>query len=100
MARSGSKPPISKSRSRAGGRRKTQRPATPAINLTLDQKLDILGIALVALGGFTLLSKLSLNQGSLTKPWLDFLSRAFGWGVYAVPLALARRRRMAALAQL
>jgi len=88
MARSSSKSPTSKSRSRTGGRRKTQRPATPAINLTLDQKLDILGIALVALGGFTLLSKLSLNQGNLTKPWLDFLSRAFGWGVYFVPLAL------------
>jgi len=88
MARSSSKSPTSKSRSRTGGRRKTQRPATPVINLTLDQKLDILGIALVALGGFTLLSKLSLNQGSLTKPWLDFLSRAFGWGVYFVPLAL------------
>jgi S-DNA-T family DNA segregation ATPase FtsK/SpoIIIE len=88
MARSNSKPPTSKSRSRAGGRRKTPRQETPPINLTLDQKLDILGIALVALGGFTLLSKLSLNQGSLTKPWLDFLSRTFGWGVYVVPLAL------------
>jgi DNA segregation ATPase FtsK/SpoIIIE, S-DNA-T family len=88
MGRSSSKSPTSKSRSRTGGRRKTQRPATPVINLTLDQKLDILGIALVALGGFTLLSKLSLNQGSLTKPWLDFLSRVFGWGVYFVPLVL------------
>jgi len=85
---SSSKSPTSKSRSRAGSKRKAQRPATPAINLTLDQRLDILGI-LLALGGIlTLLSLLSASQGFLTGWWLGILRETFGWGVFAVPLVL------------
>ncbi len=39
-------------------------------------------------GLFTLLSLVSTNRGALSGGWVDFLARAFGWGVYLLPLAL------------
>ena len=43
------------------------------------------GLAVLALGGFTLLSLLSPN-GSVTRPWADRAIDIFGWGT--VPLSL------------
>ncbi len=43
------------------------------------------GLAVLALGGFTILSLLSPN-GSLTRPWADRAIDIFGWGT--VPLSL------------
>ncbi len=85
-----SKPKSSKPRSRAGGKGKSRGPQTHQIqvNLTLDQKLDILGILLVALGGITVLSLLPSNKSDLSRWWLDGLSSIFGSGVFIVPLAL------------
>ena len=60
----------------------------PAIRLTLDQKLDILGLFLVVLALVTILSFLSSNQGDLTGAWLQFLRDTFGLGVVIVPLIL------------
>jgi S-DNA-T family DNA segregation ATPase FtsK/SpoIIIE len=60
----------------------------PKISLTLDQWLDIAGVALVLLALLTFLSFLS-NQGMVTGWWLRQLRGAFGWGVFAVPLGLA-----------
>ena len=39
-------------------------------------------------GLFTLLSLVSTNRGALTGGWVALLGRAFGWGVYLLPLAL------------
>jgi len=77
----------SKSKSRSS---RTPRRSTPRvqINLTLDQKLDILGVMLGLFGILTLASLLSPNQGAITKPWQMFLAGIFGWGVYAVPLVM------------
>jgi len=58
------------------------------INLTLDQKLDILGIVLALGGILTFLSLVSPSQGPLTDWWIKPLRVAFGWGVFVVPLAL------------
>lgn len=72
----------SRSRSRASSKRKTslwQR-------LSRDQKLDILGWALVALSALTVLSMLSAQQGMLTQWWIQLLSQVFGWGRYLVPI--------------
>ncbi len=63
-------------------------PNGPIIQLTLDQKLDILGLLLVAVGAVTVLSFLSSNQGDLTGAWLRFLRETFGFGVFIVPLVL------------
>ena len=70
-----------KSRGRSGKVR-------PGGSLTLDQKLDILGVALVAVSGLTILSFLSPNQGDLTGAWLNLLRDTFGFGVFIVPIVL------------
>jgi S-DNA-T family DNA segregation ATPase FtsK/SpoIIIE len=57
-------------------------------NLTLDRKLDILGISMVLLGLLTLLSLLSSNNGWLSSGWLAIIGKAFGWGMYLLPVGL------------
>jgi len=61
-------------------------PKQPPIRLTLDQQLDILGYALLAVAGLTILSFLSANHGLIPGWWLGVLRRTFGWGAYLVPL--------------
>jgi len=56
--------------------------------LTLDRKLDILGIGMVLLGLLTLLSILSSNTGWLSSSWLSFIGKSFGWGMYLLPVGL------------
>jgi S-DNA-T family DNA segregation ATPase FtsK/SpoIIIE len=79
-----------KSTKGAGKGKNSKKPpqSGPAIRLTLDQKLDILGLFLVALALVTILSFLSSNQGDLTGAWLQFLRDTFGLGVVIVPLIL------------
>jgi len=57
--------------------------------LTLDQKLNLIGIGLAAVGLVTGLSLLSFTQGAWISPWITFLRVTFGWGVFIVPLAFA-----------
>ncbi len=72
-------------------RRKTKRgkKKKPAINLSPARQREILGLLLIAVGGVTLLSLLSANQGTLTEGWLDLLRSLFGWGFLLVPLGLS-----------
>lgn len=75
------RPPRSNARSNA--------PARPLIPpLSLDRKLDILGVILALLGLLTLFALLSANNSALTQTWLTLLQRGFGWGAYLLPLAL------------
>jgi S-DNA-T family DNA segregation ATPase FtsK/SpoIIIE len=60
----------------------------PLIQLTLDQKLDMLGLLLVAVAGVTILSFLSPSQGNLTGQWLESLRETFGLGMLIVPVVL------------
>ncbi len=71
---------------RSSRRRKSKRRTKPRIQLTLDQQLDILGYALLAVAAFTLLSFLSASHGLIPDWWLGLLRRTFGWGAYLVPL--------------
>ncbi len=91
MTKSSSRRPSKRSRSRSSGRRSSRRrtskpPSLPRINLTLDQQLDIVGYALLAVAAFTLLSFLSANRGVITGKWLGLLKQIFGWGAYLTPL--------------
>jgi len=56
--------------------------------LSLDRKLDILGIILALTGLLTLLSMLSPINGSLTGGWVAMLGMVFGWGMYLFPIGL------------
>ncbi len=60
----------------------------PLISLTLDQKLDILGVGLVGVSAITILSMVSNTQGSLTGQWLAWLRLTFGLGVFVVPIVI------------
>ncbi len=71
--------------SRRTSKRKRRR-TKPRIQLTPDQQLDILGYALLAIAGLTVLSFLSANHGLIPGWWLGLLRRGFGWGAYLVPL--------------
>lgn len=68
----------------------TSQPHIPAATtgLSLDRKLDIIGVVLVFIGLPTLLSLFSVNHSGATGSWLSFLSRVFGWGSYLFPLGL------------
>lgn len=60
----------------------------PSSGLSLDHKLDILGVILVFIGVPTLLSLFSANRSGATGNWLSLLGQAFGWGVYLFPIGL------------
>jgi S-DNA-T family DNA segregation ATPase FtsK/SpoIIIE len=56
----------------------------------LDRELqkEILGVLLIALGGLTTLTLLSITRGAWSSAWAMLLRRIFGWGVYVVALAM------------
>jgi S-DNA-T family DNA segregation ATPase FtsK/SpoIIIE len=62
------------------------RPIRPGISL--DRKLDIVGISLALVGIITLLSFLSATNGSLTGIWVTNLGKLFGRGMYLFPIGL------------
>lgn len=56
--------------------------------LSLDTRIDIVGVMLVAIGLLTGLSLLPANHNAAITLWLDLLRWAFGWGIYGLPIAL------------
>jgi S-DNA-T family DNA segregation ATPase FtsK/SpoIIIE len=52
------------------------------------RRIDIFAIFLVLVGFLTLISLLTQSTGSLTSWWVTNLSKAIGWGVYILPIAL------------
>ncbi|GAB4533585.1 MAG: DNA translocase FtsK [Anaerolineales bacterium] len=56
--------------------------------LSLDRKLDLLGIVLCTLGVLTLLSLFAGERSTLTAAWVLLLRRLLGWGAFIFPLAL------------
>jgi DNA segregation ATPase FtsK/SpoIIIE, S-DNA-T family len=73
----------SSSKSSAGA---TSRPLSTG--LSLDRKLDILGIGLLLVGLLTFLSLVSVSNSTATGSWLTFLAAAFGWGAYLFPVGM------------
>lgn len=66
----------------------SQKVSLPKEGLSLDQKLDLLGVIFLATGVLTLLSMVSVSQGWLTNVLVEFLLTAFGWGAVMLPLVL------------
>ncbi len=77
-------------RSRRSSRRPSRKRRRSPLwqRLSKDQKLDILGWALITVSVITILSMLSAEQGMLTQWWLSLLKQAFGWGRFIVPVFL------------
>ncbi|MDX1435707.1 MAG: DNA translocase FtsK 4TM domain-containing protein [Anaerolineales bacterium] len=59
-----------------------------ATGLSLDRKLDILGLALAVAGLLSLLSLISANRSAMTGTVLNILQQTVGWGVFILPLVL------------
>jgi DNA segregation ATPase FtsK/SpoIIIE, S-DNA-T family len=53
--------------------------------MSLDRKLDLVGIVLLFTGLLTFLSLVSASNNVFTARWLTFLQKAFGWGNYLFP---------------
>jgi S-DNA-T family DNA segregation ATPase FtsK/SpoIIIE len=56
--------------------------------MSLDRKLDLIGIVMLFIGLLTLLSLISVSHNPATASWLNFLGLAFGWGAYLFPAGL------------
>lgn len=92
------KAPVDKSRrasspapAKSPGRGRSEPHPQPALapsGLSLDRKLDFLGVGLTLVGLLTLLSLLSTNHSALSGGWVAILRQGFGWGIYLLPLAL------------
>jgi S-DNA-T family DNA segregation ATPase FtsK/SpoIIIE len=65
-------------------------PSKPLLStgLSLDRKLDLVGVGMVIIGLLTLLSLFSATHSVTAKGWLSLLTKAFGWGAYLFPVAL------------
>jgi S-DNA-T family DNA segregation ATPase FtsK/SpoIIIE len=57
-------------------------------SISLDRKLDLLGLGLALVGLLTLLSLISSNNGWLFGGWLAIIGITFGWGMYLLPIGL------------
>ncbi len=78
-------------RERSTGRRRRRserRPRIIAEGLSLDDKLDILGVLLVIASVVLSLSALSANPGALIAPINDFLGQMLGQGALAAPITM------------
>src|SRR5688500_5105484 len=54
--------------------------------LSIASRPEVLGLLLVLLSVFTLLSLLTTTRGAITGQWIDFLEQIFGMGKWGVPL--------------
>ncbi len=71
----------------AKGQRGAPSPQTPpAPGLSLDRKLDIVGIVLVFVGLISLISLFPQPLSEPLKSWVTLMGQIAGWGKYALPL--------------
>jgi S-DNA-T family DNA segregation ATPase FtsK/SpoIIIE len=55
------------------------------LDISAALRVEILGIAFLAMAVLTFLSLISPSQGRLTHRWLSWLRQGFGWGAYVMP---------------
>ncbi len=83
---------VPRTRKSTGGvlSRSTRKPApfSGFKGISIDRKLDILGVILALIGLLTLFSLLSSSHGALTGWWVDFVNQVAGWGSIILPIAL------------
>ena len=82
------KPTASRSTRTTTSARPVSSQKPPRAGMSLDRKLDILGVFLALTGLLTLLSLLSPSHGSLTGELVSLFGKAFGMGMYLFPVVL------------
>lgn len=60
----------------------------PEPGMSLDRKLDIVGIIMIVIGLLSLFSLFSADQSPLLAAWLNMLSQIAGWGRFGLPVGL------------
>ncbi len=58
----------------------------PPPGMSLDRKLDIVGVVLFFVGILTIISLFTANQSPVPAAWLNFLTQLAGWGLFGLPL--------------
>lgn len=86
MARRTSKKSRSSKRSKSTAKKQPRKPILSRISP--QRQIDIFGIVLALIGLLTLISLFTQTTGSVTGWWVSTLSKAIGWGIYILPLAL------------
>jgi len=83
------KTPAPRGSSRRSTSRKPARSRQAAsLGLSRDRKLDLIGLLLIVVGVFSIVWMLTAAGGSISQAWLGMLRVIFGWGTFAIPLAL------------
>ncbi len=81
------KPPrLNRSGKRAGRRRGARTTGIRFKGISPDRKLDLIGVILIGVGLFSIVSMLSATQGLISRAWVDLLAGGFGWGMVVLPL--------------
>ena len=57
-------------------------------SLTDERKLDVIGAVMAVAGVLTVLILFSAQRSAVTESLIGILSRAFGWGIYILPIGL------------
>ena len=78
--------PVVRASSRASTVRKPQVEAASNLPMTTEQKMNVSGIVLLVLGVISLLALLQKSTGTATQPVSNFLTHAFGWPAYLLPV--------------
>lgn len=60
----------------------------PEPGMSLDRKLDIVGMVMIVVGLLSLFSLFSADQSPLLAAWLNMLSQIAGWGRFGLPVGL------------
>ena len=55
-------------------------------SLSRDRKLDLLGLLMIAVSVFTLVSMIAGRENGVGSAWIRLLKQGFGWGMIVVPL--------------
>jgi S-DNA-T family DNA segregation ATPase FtsK/SpoIIIE len=75
-------------KSKSAARSASSSTAAGGGGMSLDRKLDIIGVVLALVGLLTLLSLISPTRGSLTGDWVSIVGTVFGLGRYLFPFGL------------
>ncbi len=57
-------------------------------DLSLDRKLDIIGVIMAMVGLMTLFGLVSVTQGGIMGGWINLIKTLFGWGEFIFPAGL------------
>ena len=84
--KAGAVKPVVRAISRSSTARKPQVEVESSLPMTTEQKMNVSGIVLLVLGVIALLALLQKSSGTATQPVSNFLTYAFGWPAYLLPV--------------